>query len=234
VVPPSPARSHLIQLFTDGWRTKRSLARPIVKLNRLRFEGCLRWLSPFGLLELSQPYAANRWTPVVVLAGCGGGDAGRDSWSPPRRDLHGGLLTQAVGRAPRRALLGSVSAFALRRTLRPLAGWSVAIGALPADRVDGRLDDRLPGREPPLGRPGRAGGVRRAGLGARARREPVHAAGRAGRGVHGGTAGRVRRRRDRPALDPAVRPAAQPPTGRSRPRRPPRPAERCSSPWWRR
>jgi ABC-2 type transport system permease protein len=100
-----------------------------VKLNRLRFEGCLRWLSPFRLLELSQPYAANRWTPVVVLAGYGGGDAGRDSWSPPRRDLHGGLLTQAVGRAPRRALLGSVSAFALRRTLRPLAGWSAAIGA---------------------------------------------------------------------------------------------------------
>jgi ABC-2 type transport system permease protein len=88
----------------------------------------LRWLSPFGLLELSQPYAANRWTPVVVLAVAAAAMLAAVPVPAARRDLHGGLLTQAVGRAPRRALLGSVSAFALRRTLRPLAGWSAATG----------------------------------------------------------------------------------------------------------
>jgi ABC-2 type transport system permease protein len=57
---------------------------------------------------------------VLVLAGAAAGVG---------RDLHGGWLNPAVGRAPRLALLGSVPAFAIRRSLRPLFGWSLGIGA---------------------------------------------------------------------------------------------------------
>jgi ABC-2 type transport system permease protein len=45
------------------------------------------------------------------------------------RDLRGGWVNPATGRPPRLALLGSVPAFAVRRLLRPLLGWSLGIGA---------------------------------------------------------------------------------------------------------
>jgi ABC-2 type transport system permease protein len=46
-----------------------------------------------------------------------------------RRDVRGGIVAAAAGRTPRTRLLGSVEAFALRRLLRPLAGWSASMGA---------------------------------------------------------------------------------------------------------
>ncbi|MBQ0988708.1 hypothetical protein KBX08_01195 [Micromonospora sp. H61] len=64
----------------------------------------LRWLSPFGLLALTRPFDTNRGLPVSVLA-------------------------FAASRPARTALLGSVVAFAVRRTMRPLAAWSAGIGA---------------------------------------------------------------------------------------------------------
>ncbi|MEV6635155.1 hypothetical protein AB0M54_30835 [Actinoplanes sp. NPDC051470] len=62
--------------------------------------GRLRWLSPFGLLEISSAYDRNRVSPLLVLAAatallyvavavvCG------------RRDVGGGLLPAAAGRRP--------------------------------------------------------------------------------------------------------------------------------------
>jgi ABC-2 type transport system permease protein len=89
----------------------------------------LRWLTPFGLLAEVQPYAADRPLPllplwvVALLLGClAVGLAGR-------RDVGGGLLGVSGDRRPRLFLLGSLDAFALRRTLRPLAGWALGIGA---------------------------------------------------------------------------------------------------------
>jgi ABC-2 type transport system permease protein len=46
-----------------------------------------------------------------------------------RRDVRGGWFASGVGRAPRFGLLGSVPGFAVRRSVRPLAGWSAGIGA---------------------------------------------------------------------------------------------------------
>jgi ABC-2 type transport system permease protein len=88
----------------------------------------LRWLSPFGLVELSGPYATNRWTPVLVLI-VGAVAVVAAAPAAARRDLRGGWFRPTVGRAPRLALLGSVPAFAVRRLLRPLLGWSLGIGA---------------------------------------------------------------------------------------------------------
>jgi ABC-2 type transport system permease protein len=89
----------------------------------------LRWLSPFGLVELSRPYAANRWLPVVVLAVTALALAVAAPAAAARRDLRGGWFAPRVGRRPRMALLGSVHGFAVRRLLRPLAGWSAGIAA---------------------------------------------------------------------------------------------------------
>src|SRR5262249_6142967 len=84
---------------------------------------------PFGLVELSQPYAGNRWAPMVALIAAAAAMVAAAPAAARRRDLRGGWLNPAVGRAPRLALLHSVPAFAVRRLLRPLLGWSLGIGA---------------------------------------------------------------------------------------------------------
>jgi ABC-2 type transport system permease protein len=89
----------------------------------------LRWLSPFGLVALTRPFDAERWLPVVVLAVATVLLLVLAGWLAARRDVGGAVLTVTGGRAARTALLGSVTAFAVRRTLRPLVGWSVGVGA---------------------------------------------------------------------------------------------------------
>ncbi|MGI5151998.1 ABC transporter permease [Plantactinospora sp. CA-294935] len=85
--------------------------------------GWLRWLSPFGLVALAQPYAANRPLPLAVLAAAVAGLLGAALLAARRRDLRGGLLRTPAGRRPRLRLLGSVTGFAARRLSRPLLGW---------------------------------------------------------------------------------------------------------------
>jgi ABC-2 type transport system permease protein len=89
----------------------------------------LRWVSPFGLLELSRPYAGDRWAPVLLLAGAAVALVAIAVLAARGRDLRGGWLAPAEGRRPRPALLGSLPGFAVRRALRPLAGWALGIGA---------------------------------------------------------------------------------------------------------
>jgi ABC-2 type transport system permease protein len=89
----------------------------------------LGWLSPFGLLELSRPYAGNRWGPLVLLAAAAAVIMGVALVIAGRRDVGGGLVAPAPGRDAQLRLLGSVEGFAVRRVLRPLLGWSVGVGA---------------------------------------------------------------------------------------------------------
>jgi ABC-2 type transport system permease protein len=91
--------------------------------------GWARWLTPFGLVELSRPYDGNRWLPLLLLAVAAASGLLAAPAVAARRDLRGGRLAVATARAPRLALLGSVAAFAVRRTLHPLVGWSAGIGA---------------------------------------------------------------------------------------------------------
>ena len=89
----------------------------------------LRWLSPFGLLALSRPFDADRALPLLVLVLVAGSLLALAARLAARRDLGGAIIAPAGGRAARTALLGSVPAFALRRSLRPLAAWGVGIAA---------------------------------------------------------------------------------------------------------
>jgi ABC-2 type transport system permease protein len=89
----------------------------------------LRWLSPFGLLALTRPYDTDRGMPLVLLAFAAAALLAATGRLAASRDVGGAILTPTTGRPARRVLLGSVQGFAIRRTLRPLAGWSAGIGA---------------------------------------------------------------------------------------------------------
>ncbi|MFG1837365.1 hypothetical protein ACGFH8_02885 [Micromonospora sp. NPDC049175] len=91
--------------------------------------GWLRWLSPFGLLALSEPYARNQVMPLLILLAAAVLLAGAAVAAAGRRDVRGGLIAVAAGRRPRLMLLSGVGAFAVRRMLRPLTGWAVGVGA---------------------------------------------------------------------------------------------------------
>jgi ABC-2 type transport system permease protein len=105
----------------------------------------LHWLSPFGLLARVQPYAADRAAPLLVLAlasaalvvaavaGASGRDlgAGRIPVRDRRPSPSAARLVASVreGTEPRTLLLRSLAGFAVRRALRPVAGWAVGLGA---------------------------------------------------------------------------------------------------------
>jgi ABC-2 type transport system permease protein len=91
--------------------------------------GWLHWLSPFGLLALSGPYAHDRVLPLMVLAAATVVVTAVALAMAGRRDVQDGLLAPAAGRRPRTRLLAGVGAFAVRRVLRPLTGWMIGIGA---------------------------------------------------------------------------------------------------------
>jgi ABC-2 type transport system permease protein len=89
----------------------------------------LHWLSPFGLAALTRPYDTDRVLPLLVLAAAAAALLAGATALANRRDLHDALLGTGHPRPPRTRLLRSVPAFAIRRMLRPLAGWTVGIGA---------------------------------------------------------------------------------------------------------
>ncbi|MEV6596775.1 hypothetical protein AB0M36_07895 [Actinoplanes sp. NPDC051346] len=89
----------------------------------------LRWLSPFGLVALIRAFDTNRVLPVAVLACAAVILLALTGRLAARRDVGDAVLATAGGRPARTTLLGSVHAFAARRTLRPLAGWVAGIAA---------------------------------------------------------------------------------------------------------
>ncbi|MBM0202442.1 hypothetical protein JNW90_04410 [Micromonospora sp. STR1s_5] len=89
----------------------------------------LRWLSPFGLLALTRPFDSNRGLPVSMLAFAAVLLLALAGRLAARRDVGAAILATPGSRPARTALLGSVPAFAVRRTTRPLAAWSAGIGA---------------------------------------------------------------------------------------------------------
>jgi ABC-2 type transport system permease protein len=91
--------------------------------------GWASWVTPFGLISLSAPYADDRWAPLGVLA-LGVVAVGGAAWvMAGRRDLGSGVLSVRQGRRPRLRLLSNVWGFAVRRTLPAFAGWGLALAA---------------------------------------------------------------------------------------------------------
>lgn len=89
----------------------------------------LRWATPFGVLAEAAPYAADRPAPLLVLGAAALLLAGGALAAAHRRDIGAGLLIVSSSRRPRTRLLGSVTGFAVRRTVGPLIGWAIGVGA---------------------------------------------------------------------------------------------------------
>jgi ABC-2 type transport system permease protein len=87
------------------------------------------WLTPFGLLSLSKPYAGDRWLPLAVLLGEAVLLAVLAWIAAGRRDVGAGLIAVRGERPPRIRLLRSIAGFITRRTLPALGGWSLALCA---------------------------------------------------------------------------------------------------------
>ena len=90
--------------------------------------GWAQWLTPFGLITRAEPYAADRWSPLVVLGVAVAVLAPVAAALAGRRDVGAGLIGgREVHRSGTR-LLCSLPAFAARRARRPLAGWGLGVG----------------------------------------------------------------------------------------------------------
>jgi ABC-2 type transport system permease protein len=89
----------------------------------------LRWTSPFGLVALTRPFDTDHGLPLAVLVFAAVMLLTLTARLAARRDLGASIMAASGGRPARTRLLGSVTAFAIRRTLRPLAGWAAGVAA---------------------------------------------------------------------------------------------------------
>lgn len=89
----------------------------------------LRWASPFGLLELSRPYAGDRVLPLAVLLLWVAVAGALAVVAAGRRDTGEALITGRKRRRVPRRLLGGVGVFALHRLCAPLLVWCAGVAA---------------------------------------------------------------------------------------------------------
>jgi ABC-2 type transport system permease protein len=90
--------------------------------------GWAHWLTPFGLIARAQPYAADRWSPLVVLAVGVAVLAVVAVGLAGRRDAGAGLVGSRDVHRAGTGLLGSLPALAVHRARRPLLGWGMGVG----------------------------------------------------------------------------------------------------------
>ncbi len=89
----------------------------------------LHWLTPFGLVGRTAPFAADRVLPLAVLAGLVAVVAVVAVALATGRDVGTGRLPgRERGRTPSR-LLGSLAGLAVHRTRRPTLTWGVGLAA---------------------------------------------------------------------------------------------------------
>ena len=86
-----------------------------------------QWLTPFGLLGLAEPFAANRTMPLMLLALGAAIPAAAAVVTSRRRDLHGGLIHGRASTAARPLLLRSLARFAARRSRGPVVAWGAGV-----------------------------------------------------------------------------------------------------------
>ena len=85
------------------------------------------WTTPFGLAARAAPYADNRIGPLFVMLCLAIAFGLAALWTARHRDVGRGLIRVATSRAPKTMLLGSLTGFAIRRAIRPTAGWAMGI-----------------------------------------------------------------------------------------------------------
>lgn len=89
--------------------------------------GWAHWLTPFGLLGLTEPFAANRTEPLAVLLVSGLVLAGAVWLCSARRDVGAGMVPTDMGHRSRLVGLRSLPQFAVRRSTGSVAAWATGI-----------------------------------------------------------------------------------------------------------
>ncbi|RZQ64582.1 polyketide antibiotic transporter [Amycolatopsis suaedae] len=123
VVPSRAAATGLTVAVLGATALARMLADGVGQL------AWLGWLTPFGLVARAAPYADDRVGPLLVLAAFPAVLTAATMVAARHRDTGGALLATAASRRPRTRLLGSLTAFAVRKALRPTAGWAAGLAA---------------------------------------------------------------------------------------------------------
>ncbi|MEU4221220.1 hypothetical protein [Actinoplanes sp. NPDC026623] len=80
-------------------------------------------------MALTRPFDTDHGLPLSVLACAAVLALALTARLAARRDLGGAVIAAAGARPARTTLLGSIAAFAIGRTLRPLAGWAAGTAA---------------------------------------------------------------------------------------------------------
>jgi ABC-2 type transport system permease protein len=87
----------------------------------------LHWVTPFGLLGLTEPFSAQRLGPLVVLGLAGVVLVVTAGLTSRRRDVGAGVLPARDRPVSRRRGFRSLPGFAIRRGTGPLAAWATGI-----------------------------------------------------------------------------------------------------------
>jgi ABC-2 type transport system permease protein len=87
----------------------------------------LHWLTPFGLLGLVEPFAANRPGPLAVLLITGLALAVAVGLCSPRRDVGAGVLPDRSSYRARLGGLRSLPGFAVRRSAGSVVAWAIGL-----------------------------------------------------------------------------------------------------------
>lgn len=90
-------------------------------------DGALTWASPIGWGQEMQPFAANRWWPLLALVALAAALLALAAWIESKRDHGAGLLAQRPGPsgAPRR--YASPLGLGLRLQRGPIIGWTITV-----------------------------------------------------------------------------------------------------------
>lgn len=89
----------------------------------------LSWFSPIGWAQAAEPYAQNRWWPLVLGLAVAGVVFVGSLWLAGRRDVGSAFIATRPGRARASAALSSPLALAARLQRGALIGWLVGITA---------------------------------------------------------------------------------------------------------
>jgi ABC-2 type transport system permease protein len=87
----------------------------------------LHWVTSFGLLSLTEPFAAQRLAPLAVLLGALVILVGAVLLTSRQRDLNAGLLAVRVRHRPHTFLLRSLSRHSVSRTVGAVIGWGIGL-----------------------------------------------------------------------------------------------------------
>lgn len=89
----------------------------------------LQWGTPFGLLGRVEPYAADRWFPLLVLAALVAGLSVLALRSTGNRDVGSARFRGADRRRTPSRLVRSLGGLAVHRMRRPALGWGLVVTA---------------------------------------------------------------------------------------------------------